>query len=462
MELKSLLGVLLISLVFAFSACDDDLNSVGSSIQSGGNQILVKADTAYVLAKTISLNDSVFARTTSGLLGRYNDDTYGNIKSDYLSEFYSRIMPEDKIFQDNVEELDSIQFTMDFLTFAGDSLAPMGVSVYKVTTPLRSNFFTNINPSDYCDMSKPLGQKGYTVANAIKTYYNGTLIRTVAVDIDMQLAQDLYDESIRNRNTFLHSDSLRKFLPGVYVTPTFGSGSLINVYASQLNIFYKYTQKNGTSDGLRDTIRSTVFMLAVTPEVIQLNHVQNSGLENLIGSGTETPDSPYAYLKSPAGVCTSLTFPIEEIKAELAKIGSAKTTTINQAKFNIKGNSEMETGIKYDFGRPPYLLLVDRDSVNTFFINKRLTDGKTKFYATWDSSTNTYSFNNIAGLVNEYKDRELTKDPEFLLLPIDITWTTVGYTQTPSRFYNYLKPSFSILRSSKDDMRLELMYSKIE
>ena len=462
MKNKSLLGGLLALIAVIFSACDDDLNTVGSSIQPGGDGIYVKVDTAYIEAGTI-LMDSMYARSSSGLLGKYEDDSFGTIKSDFLTEFYCA--ENGMVFKDDFIEIDSVQVDFEFVSFDGDTLAPMGVSIFKVTSPLKRNFYSNIDPSEFCDMKEMLGQQAYTIAGVNKLLYSSVWYRTLTVDLDKQLGYEFYNEYLRDKTTFESSANLKKYFPGIYVTTTFGSGSLIDVGYTYFKIHYKYNDVLGNYDGTQDTIRTSIFELTSTSDVIQMNHVISKGLDQYIGSGTNTPETPFAYIKSPAGLCTELTLPINYIKEQMAEIAGEKegSVSINTAFFSIKGNTEKETGIS--FGRPKYLLLIDKDSIDNFFLNKKTPDYKTCTYAQWSSTTNSYSFSNIADIVDEYRKRaDLTEDPKFVLLPItiDLIDTGTGSSAIQTFYRNYLKPAISILRSSEKDMRLELTYSRIE
>lgn len=87
------------------SGCSDDLNLVGSTIQPGGDKMPVYVDTFQMQATTL-LMDSVYARTTSGLLGEFYDPLYGNVKSDYICQFYC---PSDFKFQKNLSTDRSIR-----------------------------------------------------------------------------------------------------------------------------------------------------------------------------------------------------------------------------------------------------------------------------------------------------------------------------------------------------------------
>ena len=88
--MKSLNKLTAIFCLFAglvLGSCDDDLSKVGTSILPPGDLITVYSDTFQMKASTVRL-DSVFAKTTDCLLGEMYDPVYGNIKADFLCQFY--------------------------------------------------------------------------------------------------------------------------------------------------------------------------------------------------------------------------------------------------------------------------------------------------------------------------------------------------------------------------------------
>ncbi len=84
MKVKSIFAIVSCFIALAFASCDDDLNSIGGTIQPPADSISVLTDTLAIKARTIWMQDSVYARTINGVLGQYEDNLLGTIKSDYL------------------------------------------------------------------------------------------------------------------------------------------------------------------------------------------------------------------------------------------------------------------------------------------------------------------------------------------------------------------------------------------
>ncbi|WP_165020414.1 DUF4270 domain-containing protein [Dysgonomonas sp. ZJ279] len=461
MKIKTLLGFIIALLAISFIACDDDLHSVGSSIQTESDSIYVSVDTVVITAKTISLEDRIYARTAAGVLGEYIDPIFGKVKSDYLSEFYC---PKDMAFKNKTFSIDSVQVNVVFSSFSGDSTNLMGISTYELNTPLVKNFYTNINPKDFYDPADLLGSGSFTVNDAYQIKYSDGSVgpRMITTQVDTLFGQRFLKEWKTNPGTFKDSESLRKtFFRGIYVTTNFGNGTLLNVSNTTLDIFYKYVGRN--SGDTADSIRTSIFSLAVTPEVIQMNRIQNKIDPALL----ENTDLTRSYLKTPAGVATELTIPLGEI---IRKMGANKI--VNSATFNIKGFTEEETASKLQ--RPAMLLFVNSDSLPTFFPNKRLENNISSFLMPRNTGTNTYEFSlnsyNISQLINYYADhyknmdKNSIPDLKYTIIPVNrLTERVVSgssYVNVTSGIYNLMSPTSAILRTDEKNMKMGLIFSR--
>lgn len=444
MKLRSIWAIIPVFTALLFStACNDNLNSVGNTIQPSDDSIYVATDTITVNAKTISMQDSVYARTINGVLGKYEDDVFGTIQSDYLAQFY---FPSDAKFKDNLVSIDSVQFVIDFNSYAGDSLAPMGLSIYKVTSDLTPNFYTNADPSKYSDLSTVLANQAFTI-NGARKLKSSTTQREIVADLGTAYGTELYQQV--KSGEIKDNASFQKKHKGVYVTTTFGSGALINVLYTSIDIYYKYKSIKGNYNQTADTILSTNFSLTVTDEVIQLNHIKNTIPADLLKENTGA-----TYMKTPAGLYTQVVFPLKKIRENMDRL---KMKSINSAQFLVNGYTQKESTTSFSLQRPSYFLLIDKDSVDQFFAKKELPNGISSFYTARNTSYNTYDYNNISGLINHYNAKGVD-NLTCLLIPVDISLDSS--TGAPLGVYNYLKPSTAVLRSDSTNMRLNLIYNK--
>jgi hypothetical protein len=458
MKIKHLLNLTVVFLAIALVSCDDDLNSIGGNIQPGGDDISIYVDTVVLTARTVSMVDSIYARSESGLLGEYNDPVFGKIKSDFLSEFYN---PDSLSFHAKTTSIDSVFLDMVSPRFFGDTISPIGIAAYRIDKkPLERNFFTNINPTDYCSMQDIWGQGIFTIKDAERFGSD----RRYRFAVRKSIGDEFYNEwKNSDGKTFLNSASLRNYLKGIYVTTTLGSGSLIDMDYTALQIYYSYTGRNLSNTA--DSTRVGLFRLVTNRMVIQLNRVQNSIPENLF----ENSDSR-VYMKTPAGICAELTIPLKEIMDKAKKEG--RTNRLNSAGFFLKGYTEEEE--KSNMQRSNNLLFINKDSLPNFFFNNKEADAKTSFVMMRNPSTNSYNFsnsnttsvsNNLANMVNYYvdyyKDKETVPDLKFMVIPVSAQASQVVNSglQMYTRIYNLMTPTSTILRTDEDNMKMALIFS---
>ena len=203
-----------------------------------------------------------------------------------------------------------------------------------------------------------------------------------------------------------------------------------------MNVYFK--------DSKSDSIFVTQF--AGTEEVLQINRFKTSVTDNI------TSDNSCTYLKTPAGIFTEVTLPIDEILAD--------NDTINSAKITFKCiNDDYDTD--YKFGTPQILLMVHKDDMYSFFEKNKLTDDVSSFYTTYNSSYNRYEYSNIARLIaycNEKRENSKNWD-KVVLIPV----TTI--TDSNNNIVNF-RHDFSLnsvrLESGKDKIKVKVITSKFD
>ena len=409
--MKIKLFVLGLSLgISILSGCNDDLTQVGTGIQPENDRPLVYADTFYMKAKTVQ-TDSVYARTIYGSLGEIYDPLYGNLKSDFMCQFYC---PENYRFKYTPHEgrIDSVEFSLYYSrSWTGDSLTPMRAQIYEVTTPLARDFYTNIDPEQFCDMQKSLGMQIYTARNlsVSDSLWNATNSNgvqsyqpNITIRMPKEVGQRFYDATIQTPEVFTDQNTFNQFFPGIYVTNTYGTGNILNIESAQMKIFYKYTVK-GSAD--QDSLVYANEIFSATSEVIQLNRFKNTDISHLL-----KPNDSIAYLKSPAGVYTLLTIPAQDIASII------QGRIVSNVPFSLKALPQ--EGWKYAFEPPKNILILPKDSIDTFFKNNNVENSVTSYLGSYIQSTRTYSFGNIAKLIKAHMENSPSKDLEICVIPV--------------------------------------------
>lgn len=441
MKIRSLiLGLMLITGLM--SGCNDDINYVGGTIQPDKDRVDVAVDSFMMTASTIKL-DSIYSKSSSGFLGQFYDPQFGEYKADFICQFYCQ---EDFKFRETPKDgkIDSVQLFIYYDSYIGDSLSPMRVDVYPVVKSLEKNYYTNINPLDYADTKTSLGGQAYT-----PYHLNSASKDSVKIDLNTELGQKIYDETINNPASFKNQNAFNEFFRGIYVTNTYGMGNALKVTGTILSLYYSYDATTTGSDGKDSAyVAKGAEFFIVTDEVIQMNRMNSYGLEELL-----QPNEEYTYLKTPAGVCTRLVMPGKEIHE---RIGNR---TINNVPLSIQAMPQSDW--EYASEAPGYLLLLPEDSLITFFEKNKTADLKTSFTAQYDNKLKTYKFSNIARLLQAHNENNPEEDLNLLLVPVTVTSSSTSTSSSSSSsISHWQKPSGVVLRKDPEVMKLKVTTSK--
>lgn len=442
----------------AISSCDEDTNLVGNTLTSSVDQFTIVTDTFNITTRSV-LADSVLSRGTYTYLGKVKDPETGSyITCDYMTQFTllekesTKLFPERELMLNlddgGMPQADSCVIRVMVDKFQGDSLAAMKMTVYELKQAIteKRTYYSNFDPEEkgmlrtndggvekslvytLSDLTKSdslravLSQNGYyryidVLLDNVYTDNNGKHYNNYGTYI----MQKYYNspELFRNANTFI-----RNVCPGFYVKSSDGHGCLMQVGYTQLIVHFKYKKDDKTYKTFREFNSSE--------EVLRTSHIMNDkeNIQKLVNVDTCT------YLKTPAGIYTEVTLPVEEIKMRKDANGQThENDTITSAKVvfsRMRDRSELSETL---LEQPTNLLLVERDSLYTFFENNQLPDNVKSFLATYSSSQNTYSFNNIASLINRMWKRRNSGNENWnkaILIPVQVTTTAATSTSTSS------------------------------
>ena len=223
----------------------------------------------------------------------------------------------------------------------------------------------------------------------------------------------MFDKYTEDKNNYKDAEKfIKNVLKGFYVHCTHGDGTILYIDDMQLRLNFKYLVES--SSGKKDSLVNGGVVFAATKEVIQANRFQNSDrLKELI------EEKEHTYLKTPAGIFTEVTLPVEEI-ADMHLRDTLNAVSVTFTRYNEKKNS------KYPMGIPQNLLMVRKRDMHNFFEKNKTFDGLTSFIATYTSSgeeANRYVFPNIASLIttciNEKKEGKQDEDwNKVVLIPV--------------------------------------------
>lgn len=432
--MKFLKYLTLICCCIAMVACDDEITTIGSSLDNSKIEVTVDSSFVYLTGKSV-YSDSILGRTTDPLLGNLSVENYGDLRTGYLTQF----MPTLKIDTTGVtvNTLDSIKLSLNYYNkdLYGDSLAPMVLNIYRLDKTVKSPLYTNLDPTEYYSpenllVSYPFGSstEGYLDENN-STDDEPVYYKRMDIKMPLSLGQEIFEEYKKNPDIFSMPSDFAEFFPGVYMNIAYGNGRMINIKGIFMSMFYRAIDSVGEVDTL------TYNYMGVTPEISSINHFSlkpDATLLNNIARGNESGKT--VYVQAPIGYMPIVKFPaqsiIDKYNEKLIETNGAQNI-LNALSFSlpavVSGDEKLSP--------PEHLLFIRASQVKDFFEDRLIPDNVNTVYATYDKNKKVYDFGNIGSYIREIMDREdptVTEDDETIaLIPVQIiTETTTNYYDT--------------------------------
>lgn len=465
MKILRLLTVLVIA-ALTFAACDDTTEGIGGSITNKIDNINISDSAFNVTTKSI-VAGAVLSRNNTGLIGKMKDPETGNyVKGDYMTQL--SVLPTfsvdtlDYIKQANNGsiEADSCYLLVSYNASYGDTIAPMKVTAYEMTKPMSEN---QEYYSDYDAFKAEAGwvsennqhwSSNYNLSNTsdvknFKIYLNkeykkgGKTYKNYGSYIMQTYAE--HPEYFKTNFKFLHN-----VCPGFYIKNVGGTGNMAKIWNTELIFYWTRKKTIKAKDGVKDSTAVSIGYNRFdgTEEVLQLNKIEND-TENLKKLASKDQEK-CTYLKSPAGIFTEVTLPIKDIMKGHEK-DTLNTATISFPRLNNENEDN-----PYNFATPSTILMVQKDSLQSFFEKSKLADSRTSYTASYSSTgtyKNAYTFQNIANLVSAmYKNKGKGENwNKVVLVPVNVITTTQGYTTVISKINHDMSLASTRLIVGTDD-----------
>ncbi|WP_143865454.1 MULTISPECIES: DUF4270 domain-containing protein [Bacteroides] len=440
-------------LAITFFGCDDNTAGLGLGMFPGSDQnINGKLTTFDVTTESVHAG-KIYAMSNIGYVGKFTDETFGTYQAGFLAELncpkgttFPGIFNYDKntAFDNknkltqtmvgeggNAKDKEDITFVRDendkiignihtielylwYDSYFGDSLTASRLSVYELgdaEKELNENnaYYTDINPEEFYTPQNLLGTKAYTAVDlSVKDSIRNlsTYVPSVHVsfkdDAAIRIGREIIQHAYKAGTNF-DNKAFREAFKGIYVKSDYGDGTILYINQIQMNVVYKsyaidtikgtILPKTVVKDG--ESPDSTYYgyrMFTSTREVIQANQLKN---DNTAIQDCIKKDG-WTYLKSPAGIFTQITLPINKIADQL------QGDTLNAVKLGIPIYNETNDR-KFGMSIPKSVLLIRNKYKDSFFKNNQLSDGITSSLFDYSSSTSSltqYTFNNITQMIN--------------------------------------------------------------
>ena len=420
----------------AIFACENESLNIGNSLTDESDMLSLSSETFDVYTRTI-MADSVLALSSNCYLGRIKDpETGADVTSEFTSQFHLLdnlyISPDEKIIgrHDGKAAADSCDIVLyiDSPFMNNDSLSAMKMQVSELSRPMEEGqrYYSNLDPrkqdmlrTDGLRQGKMFTFKNMTDNDSIRetstyidnirislnrpyTAVDGTAYNNYGTYILRQY--HAHPEYFRNSYTFIHN-----VCPGFFFEITDGFGFHARVSNIGLRVYYRVQSDTA--------VIKAQLTLAGTKEVLQTTHVVNDR-EAISAMANETT---HTYLKTPAGLFTEVTIPVDEI---MNSVHASDSLVGAKLAFQRLNNLSTDTRL---LGTPATLLMLQRDSLYSFFENGHVPDNKTSFYTSFNGGTTTsgtysanynyYMFSNISNLVTrlwQMKQQGLKDDPDWV------------------------------------------------
>ena len=490
-----------------FFSCTEGTGSIGIPPSNEGLETSVASYNVYSQSLKI---DSIKAHSSASYLGSiYDPETNGRLTGNFVTQF--SLMEGFKCFppMDSITSLDgngrpccdTVLLQLNFDSYYGDVNTPLKLAIYPLdmNNPLceDSTYYTNTDLRKYIRPgyeNNPIATKVFTAWDRI---YGSDPSNTSAnsypsIRIPLPLSEgnrimDMYwqylednkglagDEHV-NRNFDDSYNFIRNVMPGYYAEIINGEGVMVRVFVDALYLIYKARVFNDSI--VEETSSYTVF--AGTPEVIQSCQFSQSDVASLVA------DQSCTWLKSPTGICTELTLPIDEIFS-----GSHQNDSLSRVELMLHRYNKEQTGEQFSI--PDNLLLVRKSEMNKFFNTNKTPDEVTSFLTTYQSTYNTYTFTNISQLatfinkereaaVMDYIHNELKIDnpdeeviaqqmqewtlrhPDWnkcCLIPVEVTTNTSSGTITSVSHDLSLKSARLVKGTEDNPIRIQVYYTRV-
>lgn len=472
MKILRLLTVLVIA-ALTFAACDDTTEGIGGSITNKIDNINISDSAFNVTTKSI-VAGAVLSRNNTGLIGNMKDPETGNyVKGDYMTQL--SVLPTfsvdtlDYIKQANKGsiEADSCYLLVSYNASYGDTIAPMKVTAYEMTKPMaedqeyysdydafekgwvnenNQHWSSNYNLSNTSDVKnfKIYLNKKYTKDGKTYKNYGSYILQTYAE----------HPEYFKTNYKFLHN-----VCPGFYIKNVGGTGNMAKIWNTELIFYWTRHKTIKAKDGVTDSTAVSIGYNRFdgTEEVLQLNKIENN-TENLEKLASQD-QKKCTYLKSPAGIFTEVTLPIEDIMKGHEK------DTLNTASISFPRLNNDNEDNPYNFATPSTILMVQKDSLQSFFEKSKLADNRTSYTASYSNTgsyKNAYTFQNIANLVSAmYKNKGKGENwNKVVLVPVNVITTTQGYTTVISKINHDMSLASTRLIVGTDDPNKDYIQDK--
>ncbi|MBQ9560779.1 MAG: DUF4270 domain-containing protein [Prevotella sp.] len=525
--MKKIFFLILIT-TFMLASCDDSTEGLGGTLTDISDNVEFSTNEFNLSSASVkgaSLSD-ISARSSYAYLGKmYDGETQSYLTADFMTQVIplsnqfltsynatsifpdidsvmvyddaGTLLPIGKNLSEDVRaekmkylKADSCYLTLYIADFKGDSTAQMSVNVKELSQPYveSKDYPITFNPETEGMIRTDAGSinalRTYSIKNMVAegTSTSSSHSHYVTIPLNKEytgrdgvtysnygtyIMKQYLDESAAYHNGFnTQVTFLKNVCPGFYLKHIGGEGAIASVTATSLTVYYRMKYPSSAKP---DSIHKVQALLTGTEESIQHSTISDSSIDNLVSSANSS-DS-YTYVKSPDAIYTQLTIDVNAIMQD------HENDSLSTVRIFLPCVNNTYSG-DYATTPPATLLLLPNDSIKNFFDKKQVSNSRTSYLATYSSTTNGYTFNNIASLVtamyhkwkesgktiDEYSADEQTKDwNKVLLVPVETTYSTISNSSVLTKVSHSMEMESTRLKKGTADngaVKASVIYTK--
>lgn len=400
-----------IAVLFLIS-CDEDTSALGGSLTPQDDAISVLDDSCFATSRTIKTADSLIIMTSQCNLGRFTEEKSGTrIEAGYMTQLNcvenftladsvygigNHVFPQWFIDDVGDQKPYYAQLSLYYTSYFGDPANPIKIEVFPLDRMLdpETKYYPNTDPSLFCDtQAQPLASitvSGYNMQDSdslrsLKGYYP-----SITIPLPDSVAKIILEAYFNPDKRHYFSDAksfMENLYKGFYIRCSQGDGTLFYIDRTILGVNFKYI---GLDNNDEPKLESRMAEFQGNSEVLQLNCLKWSGLESQLS------DSSCTWIRSPFGILTEITLPIEEMRDDEYVLNAAQ----------LRLSTAVTPSSNYKPSIPTNLLLIRKDKLQDFFAKNNTVDDTESFIASYSSKYGTYTYSNIAAMVEKiYSDR---------------------------------------------------------
>ena len=479
MNLKSVLNVLLVVVTVIFWGCQDDVAGAGASALGEEDAIRVKADT-FVVNSALGESEAISLSADSFLLGEC-DTHFGTIHADMLTQFACPVgykYPETMVIAgDTIDtdlQVDSVFLYLYYQTWYGDSMAPLGITVYEMdraTLDYDTRYPNDTVLSSFCSLADSTcvsaapriviaGEPTDSVLISDESY-----MPCIRIPLSEQFAKRFF--AIRD---FSSQEAFNQLFKGLYISTDFGGSTVLYVKEIGMAVHYHFSYPHSNKG---DTIVNDVKLFYANSEVRQVNRYIYPDRNDILAELKQNADTNF--IVSPANIHTRLSIDLDSIFHRIeAQLGDAGDYRVYVNRANLTVDVLYDDDLSYISTRPrdqwdlpaSYMLLVLEDKMESFFTSNELPSDTTAILASLTSVVDTignvsynYSYDLSGLLTYQLRADNRPEELHFILVPVAVETSSSSSVSAVKPLQTITATCIRSANSSSQPMDVEVVYS---